>query len=77
MRLGNVPGMFTEHYLFHQPEQEGEAPLQAAATTGFGTDITGLIEKEFYRCITIRIQSINIGVVIQIGTMCFTVYDVD
>lgn len=62
MRLGNVPGMFTEHFPFHQPEQEGEAPLQAAATTGCGTDIAGLMGKEFYRCITIHVQSINIGV---------------
>lgn len=28
-----VPGMFKEHFLFYQPEQEGEAPLQAAAAT--------------------------------------------
>lgn len=62
MRLGNVPGMLTEHFLFHQPEQEGEAPLQAAATTSCGTDIAGVMQKEFYRCITIRVQSINFGV---------------
>lgn len=34
MRVGNVSGLFTFFFvLFHQPEQEGEAPLQAAATT--------------------------------------------
>lgn len=61
MRLGNAPGMFTEHLLFHQPEQEGEAPLRAAATAGCGTDIAGVMRKECYRCITVRIQSIIIG----------------
>lgn len=43
MRLGNVPGMLTEHFLFHQPEEEGEAPLQAAATTSCGTDNAGVM----------------------------------
>lgn len=37
-RLGDVPGMFKEHFLFNQPEQEGEAPLQAAAATACGTN---------------------------------------
>lgn len=37
-RLGDVPGMFTEHFLFYQPEQEGEAPLQVAAATACGTN---------------------------------------
>lgn len=81
MRLGNVPGMSTEHFLFnffYQPEQEGESPSEAAATTGSVTDIAGLMEKDFLLLYD-NTYSINQHwcMVIQMGTVCFTIHEAD
>lgn len=37
-RLGNVPEMFTENFLFYQPEPEGEVPLQGAVAAACGVN---------------------------------------